>query len=383
VSVKNVHPTPSAATPRSRLVDVARGLAIIGVVFNHAVDGLVGSGLIGTGSAVFQVNTGLYILRMPALLFLVGLFVPQGVRKHGAVAYIRRRASLLVYLYLLWQLLQGLVEIATAGVRNGSTTVLDILTVWSPIAHLWFLPFLVLATVVCVALRAWEGSAWRRALLASSVMVVALACWGWDVRLFGLNGSGLITFMVTGSMVGLRGVTRIDRLSTPWTIFALAVSGGFFAALLWSGLEPATVPGSGGLGERGRSVVGAAFGVAILLLLATLLSRLGVIAAVLSYIGRTTLPIYLAHVIVVAGCRVILDSLGAHPGLVLVIAVPAAVVVPLMLNRLSEHRLLRGLFHLPRLLERTSAAKPVARVARPRTHLDAGEDNQALSSKDC
>lgn len=339
--------TPTTAPGRSHVVDIARGLAIIGVVFNHAVDGLVGSGSLDRDGVLGQVNAGLYILRMPALLFLVGLFLPQGIVRHRPGPYLRRRITLLLYLLVVWQVIQGSVELLTQGVRNGSTSVSGVLALWQPIAHLWFLPFLALATVVCVVLRPWSGSAARRAVVTGSLTVVSVATWGWDVRVLGLNGSGLIIFMVLGSLVGLHRASSLDGVRAGWGALVLAVSLACFVVLVRTGLAPATMPGPVDLPVRLLSILAALVGIVAVFCAAVLLSKVAVSRSAVSFLGRATLPIYLAHVIVVAGARVVLTRLGAGPELVLVVAVPLAVAVPLLLDVLGRGNVIGWLFRVP------------------------------------
>lgn len=339
--------TPTTATGRSHVVDIARGLAIIGVVFNHAVDGLVGSGSLDRNGVLGQVNAGLYILRMPALLFLVGLFLPQGTEKHRPVPYLRRRVTLLLYLLVVWQLIQGSVELLTQGVRNGSTSVSGVLTLWHPIAHLWFLPFLALATIVCVVLRPWCGSAARRVVLTGSLAVVSVATWGWDVRILGLNGSGLTIFMVLGALVGLHRTSFLDGVRSGWAALVLAVSLTCFVVLVRTGLAPATMPDPVDVPVRLLSILAALVGIVALFCTAVLLSKVAVARSAFSFLGRATLPVYLAHVIVVAGVRVVLSRLGSGPELVLVVAVPLALAVPLFLDRLGRGNVVGWLFRIP------------------------------------
>lgn len=111
-------------------------------MLNHSIDGVLDTGLLASTSALAQVNAALYIFRMPALAFLLGLFIPRSLAKRGTHRYLADRVGLVLYLYLLWFFIQGSAEILTSGVKNNPRDPASLLRVWDTFAHLWFLPFL-------------------------------------------------------------------------------------------------------------------------------------------------------------------------------------------------------------------------------------------------
>ncbi len=135
--VTSTEPGPAAGrpgTPRLQQVDIARGLAVIGVVLNHAVDGLIGAAIVPSTSTLARFNDALYVFRMPTLALLLGLFIPLGVRRRGLGAYVRQRTVLFGYLYVVWFVLQSATEALTSGLRNSQSHALSLLTVWRPSA---------------------------------------------------------------------------------------------------------------------------------------------------------------------------------------------------------------------------------------------------------
>ena len=146
----------SSAPSRLVALDVARGLAVLGVVLSHVIIGLSASGVLEVGSFWRDVNDFLVVGRMPALCFLVGLFIPLGVSRRGTQGYVRTRVVFLVWVYLVWYLIQASVEVLTNLVKNVPVPVSTMRTVWEPLAHLWFLPFIALATALVVWLRVWS-----------------------------------------------------------------------------------------------------------------------------------------------------------------------------------------------------------------------------------
>ncbi|MBB1513205.1 acyltransferase family protein [Tessaracoccus sp. MC1627] len=137
---------------------MARGLAIIGVVVGHALRGLFAAGLADPAQPVWAfMDRALYLLHLPVFAFATGLLMPRPVERDGQARYLRERLSLLLYLFLLWTLIEGTAEVLTSSVKNVPVTWVEVLSIWTPLGPLWFLPLLMLATVVVVVLAPWRG----------------------------------------------------------------------------------------------------------------------------------------------------------------------------------------------------------------------------------
>lgn len=100
-------------------------------------------------------DRALYLLHLPVFAFATGLLMPRPVERDGRARYLRARLSLLAYLFLLWTLIEGSAEVLTSSVKNVPVTWWQVLSVWRPLGPLWFLPLLMLATVVVVILSPW------------------------------------------------------------------------------------------------------------------------------------------------------------------------------------------------------------------------------------
>ncbi|MGY1749239.1 acyltransferase family protein [Modestobacter sp. SYSU DS0511] len=362
--------TPRDTTPsRVRAIDVARAVAVVGVVVNHSIDGLVGAGLIGTGHPLDRLNAALYVFRMPALALLLGLFVPRSVAKRGIAGYVMHRGAVLVWLYLLWFALQSSVESLASDYKNLTRPWGAIVRVWEPFAHLWFLPFLLVASVVLAVLQPWRDRT-RQLLAGGGLVLLGLLLWGWDRNVVGLTGLSLLAFAAVGSMLGLARLGAwMQRSAAGWTAAGIA------AALVFLGLlrfepVPGTLPDDVGYGTRAVSMLAAAAGTVALLAVAVLLSRQVRVAAFLAAIGRRTLPVYLAHVVIVAGVRVALTGLGVdQPVLILAVAVVAGVGLPYAAAVLADGRpWVSWLFDLPAPLRRRLPAP----AHRPQPAVSAG-----------
>lgn len=345
------------APPRNHAIDVARALAVTGVVINHSIDGLVGSGIIDPASRVAEINGMLYIFRMPALALLLGLFIPRAVTKRGAAGYVRERVTLAVYLYVLWFFIQTSVEIATSSMKNTPRGVSDLLQIWTMPAHLWFLPYLAVSALVITFAAPWVTR--RRAIVVLVVLAgVALATWDWNPLLFGLRGFSLLLFTALGAAIGMGRLGR--ALNGPlwiWGALGLVAAAGF--AVLWHmGMSPGTAGSSKlPLDTVAVSIAGALLGIVVLLAMAAALAHVSVIRRIVGYVGEHTLEVYLAHVIVTAGTRIVLARLGFESeGLFLIVVVSAGVIAPLALAYVAPRVGCRWLFQPPGPLARWSKA---------------------------
>ena len=84
------------STRRDTTIDIAKGIAIIAIVFGHIQRGMWASGL----------GTEAYFWHLVVFAFLSGLFVTRGATKTTASSYLTKRLVLFGYLYVVWQVLQ-------------------------------------------------------------------------------------------------------------------------------------------------------------------------------------------------------------------------------------------------------------------------------------
>ncbi len=339
--------TPTAS--RIQAIDVARAVTIIGVVFNHTILGFISAGLIAKNTSIAEINAALYIFRMPALVLIAGLFIPGGVGKNGAGGYIGRRLTLLIYLYVLWYYIQTPIEIATSGVKNHPKAVWSLLTLWWPPAQLWFLPFLAVVTVFVAATVAIRSLV-RRGIILTALVGAGVALWSFAPNIIGLRGLALVSFLAIGAAIGLRRMGAWLCQPALLHLAVLAIASTAFTALFVSfPLEPATLDHRVAFDLRALSAAAAACGVAALLSAAALVARTGAVAIWLAKLGeRYTLEIYLAHIIAVAGLRILGTRMGIDNVPILAAAcVTGGVLLPVLLAKSLERAGIRWVFEPP------------------------------------
>jgi len=162
----------------------------------------------------------------------------------------------------------------------------------------------------------------------------------------------LAPFMLGCAMTPSVHARVFRRRVVPWCL--VVVSGAIW--LLVSMSTAAVPPTTGGLPRTpvgvSLGVLGCIAGTAACLALSALLARTPV-RAVLAPIGRRSLEIFLAHIVVAAGARILLAEAGfTVPVLHLVLGVALGVLVPMVLAALAERWGWRWVFGLPAVLRR-------------------------------
>ena len=136
-------------------VDYARGMAILLVVYRHAVVGLTRSGL-EVSSLMYNLQEVVFNFRMPVFFVLSGIFLTASLRKHRVVAVVKDKASTLLYPYLLWATITVLLQVFFSDYSNAKHGLSDISLVFvqpRAVAHLWYLLALFNTSMLFLLLR--------------------------------------------------------------------------------------------------------------------------------------------------------------------------------------------------------------------------------------
>ena len=341
----------AVASARDQSIDVARGITIIAIVLGHVVLGLTAAGM-----QPFEhsdgVLRGLYLLRLPTLAYLSGLFVARGVARSGARGFATHRLLLFGWLYVLWSIVQGIVKAVAGSLTNSPGSWGDVLRLWIPEGQLWFLPWLMAVTVVGVVAQPW-ASRTRALVSVIGAGVLAIAVWGVEPTWAFTRGWSLLApFMLGCAMTPTVHARVFRRRVVSWCL--VVVSGAIW--LLVSVSTAAVPPTTGGLPRTplgiSLGVLGCIAGTAACLAVSALLARTP-LRAVLAPVGRRSLEIFLAHIVVAAGARILLAEAGfTVPMLHLVLGVALGVLVPMALAVLAERWGWRWVFGLPAVLRR-------------------------------
>lgn len=301
---------------RDASIDVARGFAICAIVLTHVLRGLNAAHLLGHGAWVAEMDRVLVLWELSVFAFLSGIFVAKSVRKRSLQTYLQDRTFQFITIYVLWTVLQGTVQLLASRLVNTPTSIGTLFRMWAPTGQLWYLPFLVIATLVFVPMRPWKSE--RAPWVLCLATVISIGTWGLDLGAIGTQGLGLIVFFVGGMILG------VDRLrsflsSVPFVVAAAAGVGVFVLGTLVAVYTHATPPTAGWSTRTGSTVaIGVVLSVAMSVAV-LLFSRATRSWGFLAVCGRRSLDIFLAHIIMASGSRIVLVKLGVHSVPVLVV----------------------------------------------------------------
>lgn len=320
----------ASADRRDRSLDVAKGLAITAIVVSHVLRGLAAADDLPRKAATFvEFDDALYAWHVAVFALVAGVFLRPGVDKRGRFAYARPRVILFVYLYVVWTVIQAGIQFLS-GAAQSDTEDVDGFFMAFPLAYgqLWWLAFMVLATLTGVVVRPWLSR--RRGIASSAVVgVVALAAWGWTGPWVFEEGVALLGFFWVGVLAGRQGLAGLMRSSwTPWVTAAGLVLGVALLVLT----DP--MPPSSWMGPRTASavalgVVASAALCAGVLALSGLLARTPLVRP-LALLGEHSLEIFLAHLVALSAARSVLDRLGVEAmAMQIGVGIVAGLVLPL------------------------------------------------------
>ncbi len=313
-SAKSAITVGGARDARLSWIDSARGLTILLVIYGHVVIGLFDAHLIGRTGFLGVSSNFLYTFHMPTFMFLAGLFIEQRVAS-GRRRFIRSILPTVVWPYFVWGTLVLLTMHFGSGVRNAAGTMtFGWSLLWTPIAWLWFLWALALYHLLTVLIPS----------RGTGLLLVAMMVYPIELMIplseFAQQLAHFLPFYALGVFLA----PRILLPRTPdWTLPAAALLALGIAAygLHRAGLPPWSV---------------AAFPAAIAgTVLICSLSMLPPLRdnAVLIYLGRRSLPIYICHIFFLSLVRVVLVRVAGEtaPAVHVPIEFAAGVAGPLAL----------------------------------------------------
>jgi fucose 4-O-acetylase-like acetyltransferase len=313
-----------AGQARLLWVDAAKGLGIALVVYGHVARSLVASLNLGDHTLLSKIDYVVYTFHMPLFFFLAGIFARRSYDK-GQGAFWTSKFHTIVYPYFLWSIIQGSLLILFSGFTNSHSSFDRLANIlWTPIAPFWFFYALFFCHVLFVLSRRLPPVA---LLLFASALFLAGEFYRLEVHDMSVFSSrdrqdalsptnpiheiSVIPDIARGFLYYAMGVLAARRLAQPgvpaprWIVlsalaFAIAATAGLWLNIGYELNAPAALLGIA----------------AIVLLCRACSNRLAPIA----YLGARSMPIFVMHIAVAAGVRIILMKLlfvsGLAPNLI-------------------------------------------------------------------
>lgn len=305
--------------------DIARGIGIVLVVVGHSIGGMLAAGLVEPQDALGSTFFAIYTFHMPLLFFVSGAFVVN--RLNVPVFYfIKNSFRRLMRPYFIWGLVQiSVIALMGRSVNNPISvnyeTFLQIL--WHPPSQFWFLYCLFIYHALAILFYKFSN-------LGTMLIVASLARLLPEVMVLPPLPDMAARYWLFFSLCSylsakhrLNETMRSDK--TPHTLLAAFC---VLAATFVSGwdrnyLSIFSVPA----GLAGTYAV-------------LKISKINIMPAkaIIAYLGVISMPIFVLHVMIVAGVRIfIVSKLQIYnPYLVLLVAAPAGILLPLLFYRIAN-----------------------------------------------
>ncbi len=310
------------ASARDARLDAARGAAMVLVVLGHALIGVMAAGTADTRALRFVVI--LIYTSHVALFFLISGLLAGARPRQPWPGLLRHLGGRLGWPYLLW----GFV-LYTAHYLMGDATNTPLTTyapwriLWHPPGVMWFLPVLGLGLILHRGL--WR---WGRWVLVLGGVLVLLAPYGITSLPQELRFAGLVPLAAAlGPGMATRACVMPGMVAGAGLVMAAT------AGLVWAeAAEPL----------RGYPAFAPVYLPALLAGPLLLTWAVGD-TALLAWIGRHTMPIFVTHVLITAGVRIALTQAGVTaPALVVLLGTGLGVALPLIAARWAADRGLEG-----------------------------------------
>ncbi len=129
--------------PRHTWIDYARGIAIILVLYRHVFEGIKNSGIsIEEYLPIEHANILFFSFRMPLFFIVSGIFVIGSLQKRGFQHFLETKARIILYPYFLWGILQITLQILLSDYVNAnrsSHSYLELLYAPRTVDQFWYL----------------------------------------------------------------------------------------------------------------------------------------------------------------------------------------------------------------------------------------------------
>jgi fucose 4-O-acetylase-like acetyltransferase len=326
-------------SPIQRLewVDYAKAIGIILVVYGHVARGLFSAGIIVDSPIYHYVDSVIYTFHMPLFFFLSGLFVISSFRTKGLAESLCSKLDVIIYPYIIWSLIQGCIEVFLSTYTNGSVTIDQVLSLFtSPRAQFWFLYALFLVFVISLIAIYILKSASLSVLFMLS-LVAYLSPIDHDSFVgFRLISNNLIFFWLGAIFQNFR-MVRFNNDALLFVVIIIFVG----CQILFHGVGHTYI-------DRGLPLlILSTISLLLVVSLSDFLTRYDL--SFISYIGASSMAIYLMHILAGSGVRVILskflgvDSLYVH----IIMGTFLGVLIPLLALKVLRYFKLPYFFSFP------------------------------------
>jgi fucose 4-O-acetylase-like acetyltransferase len=312
---------------RYQWVDVAKGIGIILVVYGHTMRGLNNASLIDAN--IFWVSdTLLYSFHMPLFFLLSGLFFKKSIQKRGSGGIFIEKCKTILYPYMVWSLLQTMIEIVLSRYTNGHQELSSIYTcLFIPRAQFWFLFALFFINIINLLLYNHLHNKW---LIVSFIIGALYYLFPLiNLSVFSRTFQYLIFFNIGILISDIFLTGHLLRELSKWKFFILSIllfiiSQYFYITKF--------------LSKPIFSLIPALIGTLLVILIAWNFCKSRFLSKLFIPIGLCSMEIYLLHILVTAGIRISLNNIfNIHNSMIhITLGTLCGVLIPFIIVRLFK-----------------------------------------------
>jgi uncharacterized membrane protein YcfT len=347
-----------SSSARVPWADIAKGICIILVVMGHVTSGFASA--TGQPGWLDQVVQFARPFRIPDFFLVSGLFMSLAIQRDWRT-FIDRRVIHFLYFYMVWLAIIFIIKYREISDGSFDRWLYELgLSVFEPFSTLWFLYVLVFFSLTAKILKNVSP---LLILAGAALLEIAPIHTGWTVvdeyceRMFYFMAGWLLA----PSIFALARAAALHKKLALLGLLIWALMNG--AAVFW----PVNVMGYRSIAEIPvlTLVLGSLGAMAIIIASALLASVKW--AEILRYCGEHSIAIYLAFFLPMAAARIALIKSGliADVGTMSAITLVAAVIGPLVLERMVRDTSFGFLFKRPAFFSIVSAVKEKATSGRP------------------
>lgn len=323
---------------RTEWVDYAKAIGIILVVYGHVARGLFKAGIEMPENLYRLADSIVYSFHMPLFFFLSGLFFYQSFSRKGGVELTLNKVDTIVYPYLLWSVLQGTVEVLLSNYTNGSIGFDEVFSLWEPRAQFWFLYALFFVFVTSCVI-------FHFVLVRYVAGVFVLSCMFY-IFFAAYSEMKLVDFLANNLVYFVFGIVferfNFGRMLSSMTAMIVTMFAFFLSQFIFHGYLSKSYTDKG-IESLLLALIAIFFVVALSMAIAKKPIRF------ISYIGASSMAIFVMHILAGSGVRVILNKLLDVESLTihLVVGCLAGVLLPLIALKVISFLQIPYLFSAP------------------------------------
>ncbi|MBT29634.1 MAG: hypothetical protein CMO01_08215 [Thalassobius sp.] len=334
-------------------IDYARGIAIILVVYKHAVVGFISSD-IPISDLFFDFQEMVYNLRMPLFFMLSGVFIEKSLRRRGVKEFVRYKINTIIYPFLIWGGIQISIQVIASEYTNSQKSFLDMIyLLYYPrlIDPFWFLYTLFFIVIIYALLETYFKIKKRYLFLlnlafyfSSFYIKTDILCIN-DILFYSI-------FLTVGILFSkyLLGKKYHQHFTSAKLFLILGVVvfvGQWYWYTNYKGLVWFTdLSGIDRILFLPISILGSTF----LLQLSFILDKYDLLT-ILRFIGSHSLYIYVMHLIVTGATRAVLLKLlgGEAISLSMILVIISGILMPILIYKITERLKMDFLYQPPKI----------------------------------